>query len=161
VHVNISCNIDTNIYLQNIITTVYFIMNPVKSLISIFTITGFCLIFFTCSNDLSSTSDFMIHVDSIRVPETVNQSKSFDIGFFGVIGFNGCYSFKTFNRVIKGNEITIEAFGTLDEKSSVCPDVLVTLDGIKLSTTISISGTYQIVIKEPDSFTLIKQIIVN
>jgi len=136
-------------------------MNHVKSLVSIFTVTGFCLIFFSCRNDLSSNSDFLIHVDSIRVPETVIQAKSFDIEFFGVIGFNGCYSFKTFNRVVKGNEITIEAFGTLDEKSGVCPDVLVTLDGIKLSSTINLPGIYQIIIKEPDSFTLIKQIIVN
>jgi hypothetical protein len=136
-------------------------MNYSRSIISIFTINAFCLIFFSCSNDLTSNSDFMIHVDSIRVPETVSQTESFDIEFFGVIGFNGCYSFKTFNRVIKGNEITIEAFGTIDDKRGVCPDALVTLDGKKLATTITIPGTYQIIIKEPDSFSLIKQIIVN
>jgi hypothetical protein len=136
-------------------------MHYVKSLIGIFLITGICLIFYSCSNDLSSTSDFMIQVDSIRVPEVVSQAKPFDIEFFGVIGFNGCYSFKTFNRVIKGNEITIQAFGSIDEKSRICPDALVTLDGKKLSTTIALPGTYQIIIKEPDSFSLIKQIIVN
>jgi hypothetical protein len=136
-------------------------MRFVKPLISIFSIAGFCLIFFSCRNDLTSNSDFMIHVDSIRVPETVSQAESFDIEFFGVIGFNGCYSFKTFNRLIKGNEITIEVFGTIDNMSRVCPDALVTLDGIKLATTITIPGTYLIIIKEPDSYSLVKQITVN
>lgn len=136
-------------------------MSSVKSLISTLSFTGLCLIFLSCVKDASSSSDFLVHVDSIRVPETISHSTSFDIEFFGVIGFNGCYSFKTFNRVIHGNDITIETFGTLDNKNLVCPDVLVTLNGKKLTTIISIPGTYQIIIKEPDSFSLIKEIIVN
>ena len=136
-------------------------MNSVKSLITILLITGFCLLFFSCRSDMSSGSDFMIHVDSIRVPEVVSQAKPFDIEFFGVIGFNGCYSFKTFNRVFRDNEITIEAFGTIDQNSRNCPDALVTLEGKKLSTTITSPGIYQIIIKQPDSYSLVKQIVVN
>jgi hypothetical protein len=102
----------------------------------------------------------MIKVDSFKVADTVTSATPFDVEFYGTIGRNGCYSFKTFNQIVKGNDISIEVWGTFDYTGS-CPEALVSLDGIKLKLTIPFPGTYRIIIKEPENYSLVKQITVN
>lgn len=115
----------------------------------------------SCHIDSDNSSDFIIRVDSVKIPDTVSSATPFDIVFFGTIGFNSCYSFKTFNRVVKDNDIKIQAWGTLDYKEGKCPEGLVSLNGQILKLTIPLPGTYRIVIKEPEDYTLVKQITVK
>jgi hypothetical protein len=115
----------------------------------------------SCHDDSASSDDFMIKVDSFKVADAVTSATPFDVTFYGTIGRNGCYSFKTFNRVASGNEISIEAWGTFDYSTQSCPEELVLLNGIKLSLTIPFPGTYRIKIKEPEDYSLVKQITVN
>lgn len=133
------------------------ILSSLTFIVGCVTLTGLS----SCIENSSSSNDFMVKVDSFKVPEAVASSTPFDVVFYGTVGFNGCYSFKTFNRIIKGNDITVEVWGTWDYKSGTCPDVLVSLDGIKLNLTIPIPGTYRIIVKEPADYTLVRQIIVN
>jgi hypothetical protein len=119
------------------------------------------LILLSCHNDLNTFDDFLIKVDSIHVPITITSNTPFDIEFFGTIGWNGCLSFKTFNQIYKNNDITIEAWGTYDNKAGICPTVMVYLDGRKLNITIPLPGIYKISIKEPDYTSLVRQITVN
>jgi hypothetical protein len=107
-----------------------------------------------------SSSDFLIKVDSINVPKSVNSETPFDIEFFGTIGFDGCTEFKTFNQIYDNNDITIEAWGTYNNQTK-CPTVMVSLDGQKLNLTIYSRGVYTILIREPDSFSIVRQITVN
>jgi hypothetical protein len=115
----------------------------------------------SCHDDSSSSNDFLVKVDSFRVADAVTSATPFNVDFYGTIGLNGCYSFKTFNRVVKGNDITIEVWGTFDYKTGSCPEELVLLNGIKLNLTFPIPGTYRIIIKEPADYSLVRQITVN
>jgi hypothetical protein len=115
----------------------------------------------SCHDDSASSNDFMIKVDSFKVAGAVTSATPFDVTFYGTMGRNGCYSFKTFNRIVSGNDISIEVWGTFDYKTGSCPEELVSLDGIKLNLTIPFPGTYRIIIKEPEDYTLVRQITVN
>jgi hypothetical protein len=125
---------------------------------AVFTI---CVSTFSCNKDKNETNDFLIKVDSIKIPEIITSAVPFDVEFFGTIGFNGCFSFKTFNTVDNGSSITIEAWGTSDFSNLLCPDALVSLNGYKLTLTIPYPGIYKMIIHEPGNYSLTKQINVN
>jgi hypothetical protein len=118
-----------------------------------------CIVFSSCQNKLTTTNDFLIKVDSIHFPDTVPTFTQFNIEFFGIIGFNGCVKFKSFMSSTNDNRITISAWGTFDDKAGTCPDMLVSLDGIKFNTTFTSPGTYLIIVQEPDNSSLVVQII--
>jgi hypothetical protein len=124
-------------------------------------ILAICALLASCSNANNTYTDFLIKVDSIHCPDSVISNASFDIEFFGIIGFNGCYSFKTFNQRLADNDITIEAWGTYDSNAGICPAALVTLDGQKLSMSLFTPGLYRIKISEPDMTIIVKSIVVK
>jgi hypothetical protein len=114
-----------------------------------------------CHKDNAGSNDFLIGIDSVKLPVEVNQGVSFDIHFYGTIGFSDCYSFKTFNRRLTGNEITIECYGTYEDKNGKCLERLVTMDGMVLNMSVMVPGKYIIIIKEPDSSSIVEQITVK
>ena len=116
---------------------------------------------FSCNlNQNSSSNDFLIRVDSIHAPDTVVSNTPFNVVFFGTIGFNECASFKTFNRTDENTfNIGIEAWGTYNSTSAVCPPAMVTLNGQKLSLTLPLPGVYRISILNTGAVTLVKQIV--
>lgn len=116
---------------------------------------------YSCKTDKNETNDFLIKVDSIKVPEKISSSVPFDIEFFGVIGFSRCYSFKTFNTVKNGNSYTIEAWGTSDFSDLTCPEELISLDDYKLNLTIPYPGNYRVIIHEPGNYSIALQITVD
>lgn len=136
-------------------------MKLVRSLVHIFVLLITILSLISCNKDLSTGSDFLIKVDSIKVPDVVTSSTPFDIEFFGTISYNGCVSFKTFNTIMNNKEITIEAWATYQKNDITCPDVMVYLDGQKLKLTISFPGSYHIIIKGPGGAVISRQITVN
>jgi hypothetical protein len=129
--------------------------------LSIVLILAIFLMLASCSNQNNTYTDFLIKVDSIHCPDTVTANTRFDIEFFGIIGFNGCYSFKTFNQKINDEDITIEAWGTYDANAGICPTALVKLDGQKLGMTLAIPGLYRIEITEPDLTVIVKPVLVK
>jgi hypothetical protein len=126
-----------------------------------FFILAMSFIFYSCHSDTSGSEDFLIRIDSVNVPANVNQGASFDIHFYGTIGFSDCYVFKTFNRTMTGNILTIECYGTYLVNKVKCVDQLVTMDGINLNMSLLVPGTYIVIIKEPDSSTIVKQLVVK
>jgi len=134
----------------------------IKLIIGLFIPLTICVMIASCSNDDSGgNSDFLIKVDSIHCPDSVTSNTRFDIEFFGLIGFNGCFSFKTFNQHVNNFDITIEAWGTYDNSSGVCPEMLVLLNGQKLGMTLAKPGIYRIEIIEPDNTIIIKNVLVK
>jgi len=130
--------------------------------IGLFIALTICVMIVSCSDDNSGgNAHFLIKVDSIHCPDSVTANTPFDIEFFGVVGFNGCYSFKTFNQHIFDYDIQIEAWGTYDNSSGVCPEVLVLLNGQKLGMTFAKPGLYRIEITEPDNTIIIKNVLVK
>ncbi|HUX59375.1 MAG TPA: hypothetical protein VMV77_20550 [Bacteroidales bacterium] len=115
----------------------------------------------SCLSEPYSYQDFLIKVDSIQIPDTITLNIPFDIKFFGTIGFDGCYSFKTFNQTVIDNDITIETWGTYENINGTCPTVIVSLDGQKLNMTFHTPGIYNFNIIQPDNTSLVRQITVN
>lgn len=115
----------------------------------------------SCLDDPYIYQDYMIKVDSIHIPDPVTVNIPFDIEFFGTVGFDGCHSFKTFSQTVENNFITINTWGTYENKNGVCPTVMVYLDGQKLNMTFNVAGTYNIIIGQPDNSTFMRQITVN
>ena len=115
---------------------------------------------FSCNLNQNTNNDFLIRVDSIHAPDTVVANTSFDVVFFGTIGFDECSSFKTFNRTDINNDIDIEAWGTYNNSTSGgCPPAMVTLNGQKLSLSFPVPGIYRLLIQDPRAVTLVKQIV--
>ena len=137
-------------------------MSRAAKILSILFLIPFILIVgSSCDKGSNSSEDFMIQVDSISMPSSASRNVPFDIKFYGTIGMNGCYSFKTFNRVQKGNDITIESWGNYHSPNGICTEALVTMDGIKLTLTLNTPGIYTIIISEPDFSSFSKQITIN
>jgi len=136
-------------------------LKRISSLLTLVTVIVIFVGLLSSHDNSDSSNDFIVKVDSFKVADTVTSAAPFDVMFYGTIGRNGCYSFKTFNQVLKGNDISIEVWGTFDYKTGSCPDELVSLDGIKLNLTIPFPGTYRIIVKEPADYSLVKQITVN
>jgi hypothetical protein len=136
-------------------------MKTIKIFADLLLLTAICLIFFSCRNQLSDSSDFLIKVDSIVSPASVSADTAFDIEFYGTVGYDECTVFKTFRRIDNNNDIIIEAWATYDNKDGKCPPAIISLDGQKLNLTISLPGTYRILVNEPGDYTLIRQITVN
>ncbi len=99
---------------------------------------AFCLLatgcFTSCDMRAKYTEEeFLIEVDSIRCPDTVQLQKPFKLIFFGRIGENGCYRFSRFHTVKSENMIDIQAIGLRKVGSNlICPENLPLLDGTEL-----------------------------
>jgi hypothetical protein len=112
-------------------------------------------------NDSYTHQEFLVAVDSIHAPDTVNSNIPFEIEFFGTIGWDGCYFFSKFNQVMSGEDLQIEAWAIYDNHDRVCSSTEVSLDGQKMTATIPTPGTYRIKVSQPYYTHLIKQIIVR
>ena len=112
-------------------------------------------------NDKTEYKSFLVQVDSVEISNNITTNTPFDIEFYGTIGTDGCYKFSHFETSNSDNEILIECWGKQDVSSDVCPQVMVYLDGEKLTYSIDGSGNYLIKIKQPDNSFLEKEIIVE
>ncbi len=116
--------------------------------------------FSSCQKD-EDYEYFLIQVDSVSIPETILANQSFELEFFGYIGYNGCYSFSEFVSEKQNKTILVEAQGKLNVKSTICSDVMVGLNGEKLSLLLKETGNYNLKIKQPDGTFLERQILVE
>jgi hypothetical protein len=116
---------------------------------------------FSCHSGPAEVEFFLVKVDSINVPNEIVSNTPFEIDFVGTVGTNGCNQFELFKNSINGNDILIEAWGSVNVSAGKCPAVMVYLTGHKLSVTVPAPGDYTIKIKQPDSNILTKQIKVN
>ena len=115
----------------------------------------------SCKNDSFSANDYLIKVDSIHSPDSVISNNPFDVVFFGIVGFNTCQQFKTFNTVYNNNDVNIEAWGTDNSNGALCGEGIVYLDGHKVTLSFFQKGSYRIEVNEPNDIALVKQIIVK
>jgi hypothetical protein len=51
--------------------------------------------FSSCQKD-EDYNYFRIQVHSVYIPESVLASQPFEVEFYGIVGYNGCYSFEKF-----------------------------------------------------------------
>jgi hypothetical protein len=133
-------------------------MGKLKSAVVLLSVCVILIPAYSCLKGPFTSSDFMIKVDSIHVADTVSSNAPFSVDFFGTIGFDGCFSFKTFKKNIQDSVISVEAWGSYEKMDGQCPSELVTLQDRKLSLSLPIPGNYRLIVKEPDYSELVKRI---
>jgi hypothetical protein len=136
-------------------------MKTNTSIIRILTIIFISYILFSCDSGPYRLDAYLIKVDSIHLPASINSNTPFDIEFFGTIAGDGCHCFGEFTQSMTNNDIIVEAWGNYIDYSGKCPTVMVYLTGHKLTMTIPSPGVYNIKIKQPDKTYLTRQITVN
>lgn len=94
--------------------------------------------------------DFKIKVDSVAVPDTVAVNDSLIVKFYGMVGTNGCSRFKYFEVFQNLNGINFTLWGTRPNYNTVCPAVIIYLNGKKYKTVLKHSGEYKIIVHQPD-----------
>jgi len=135
-------------------------MKTIRNLLII----GLAIYFSGCFSSCQKDEDyeyFIIQVDSVSIPETILANQPFGLEFFGYIGHNGCYSFSEFVLEQQTKAILVEARAKLSVKSTICPDVMVGLNGEKLSLLLKEIGNYNLKIKQPDGTFLERQFLVE
>lgn len=107
----------------------------------------------SCSLDSKTVEPYLIQVDSIMAPDTVNPKTVFDIRLYGIVGPSSCYSLeKAYVYVTDQKEIQIEVRGRYQYDGVACAQAVVYLD-TKVETNVPSSGIYTIkVLKQDNSF---------
>ena len=115
----------------------------------------FLAYFSSCQKD-EDYNYFRIQVDSVYIPESVLASQPFEVEFYGIVGYNGCYSFEKFVSDKQNKTILVEALGKYNV-NSVCPTVMVYLNGKKIEFLLEEAGSYKLRIKQPEGTFLERQ----
>jgi len=101
--------------------------NKIFSLLSI-SILSLFVIFSGCKSDDPDTEEYIIYIDSIIHPDTINSGEDLAIKFYGVIGENGCYEFDRFVPVYTTGNLSITTYG-IHTFSDMCTEILPMLNG--------------------------------
>ena len=94
---------------------------------------------------------FIIQIDSMVHPDTINFGEDLSIKFYGVVGPNGCYAFDELVAEYSSdvNELAIESLGIHTFKD-VCTDAEVYMNGRELLVSDIPVGDLTIVAVQPD-----------
>ncbi len=133
-------------------------MKMLKCLLVIFVV----LLHYSCSTEPENDYlDFKIKVDKLTHPDTVSVNDSLAILFDGFVGSDGCHRFTHFEVNEKVNELQITVWGSKPNFDTVCPAVIVNLDGKEFKTLFKQIGIHKIVIHQPDNRLLIDSVFVQ
>lgn len=122
----------------------------------------FMLLLVCCSTEPENEySLYKIKIDKIIVPDTVYIQDTLKIKLDGTVGPDGCHSFKGFEVEKVGSEINITAWGSRPNFSTMCPTVMVYLNGKECKVIIPKTGQYKINIMQPDNTVFSKWIYIK
>ncbi len=107
-----------------------------KKLILPFFITAILTVLMTlgtgCKKDEPSSNEYIIKIDSIVHPDTINAGETLTVKFYGVIGNDGCHSFDRMEGNQNGNKIEVTTYGIYKEQDP-CPLLVLYLDGAEFT----------------------------
>ncbi|MFO7852624.1 MAG: hypothetical protein ACQERS_11965 [Bacteroidota bacterium] len=66
-------------------------------------------IFESCSKD-SMTKEYLIKIDNLIAPTTINAGIPFQMEFYGIISYGGCAGFSHFSVELSGSVIIFDIF---------------------------------------------------
>ena len=113
----------------------------------------------SCSLDTKTVEPYLIQVDSIAAPDTVNPKTIFEIRLYGIVGPSSCYSLeKVYCFVNDQKMITVEARGNYRYEGIACAEGVVYLD-TKVETNVPTSGIYTIKVLKQDNSYLEKKLV--
>ena len=105
-------------------------------------------------------TQFVVRVDSIVAPDTVDYNVAFDILFYGTIGNDGCHSYSHMDIFYESNTLSLKVWGK-NSGADECPNVTVLLDGLKLTINNIEAGDNSIEVTQPDDSKLTKDLYVR
>ena len=113
----------------------------------------------SCSLDVKTIEPYLIQVDSIAAPDTVNPKAVFEIRLYGIVGPSSCFSLeKVYCFVNEQKEISLEARGNYRYEGIACTEGVILLD-TKVETNVPTSGIYKIKVLKQD-YTYMEQTLV-
>jgi hypothetical protein len=120
------------------------------------------LLQYSCSTEPENDyTHFKIMVDSLSHAATISVNDTLKIKFYGFVGPDGCHKFSRFEENKKPNELELTVWGSKPNFQTVCPEILVYLDGEEYKTVFNQIGNYQIKINQPDSSILLDSVYVQ
>ncbi len=128
-------------------------------------ITAFSIImtlFWTgCKKDSSpDTETFIIEVDSIVHPDTINFGENLDIKFYGYIGPDGCYAFDKLVPEYTTGTLTVTCYG-IHTFEDICTQAIVYMNGSTLQVSEMPIGSTELKIIQPDGSSLSHDVFVK
>ena len=133
-------------------------MKLLKYLLVIFVV----LLHYSCTTEPENDySNFKIKVDKLTSPDTISVNDSLTIIFDGFVGSDGCHRFTHFEVNEKVNELEITVWGSRPNFDTVCPTVMVNLDGKEYKILLKQTGIFRIVIHQPNNSLLIDSVFVQ
>lgn len=113
----------------------------------------------SCSKEKTiQTEEYVIKVDSIQVNDNVSVGDKITVGFFGIIGNNGCSSFSRYIIKTNGKTHNITVIGKRKVgENLICTENLPMLDGMSLELQTDSIGVFTIEIVNPGINNLISK----
>ncbi|MCW8848549.1 MAG: hypothetical protein OQJ81_01120 [Melioribacteraceae bacterium] len=102
---------------------------------------------------------YKIKIDEITM--TISANDTLIIKFDGFVGPDGCHRFKEFVVIKENYNIGITVWGEKPNYETVCTQALVFLNGEEYRIHLNKSGTYNIIVHQPDDSVLKDSIYVN
>jgi hypothetical protein len=128
----------------------------------LFIFSSVLLIQYSCSTEPENDyTYFKIMVDSVSQPGTISANDTLKIKFYGFVGPDGCHKFSRFEAQKKANELELTVWGSKPNFQTVCPEVLVYLNGEEYKTVFNQAGLYNIKINQPDNSILLDSVYVQ
>lgn len=134
-------------------------MHPKKTIAGLISVIILIFLLGSCTLDSKTVEPYLIQVDSIIAPDTVNPKNVFDIRLLGIVGPNSCYSLeKVYVYVTDQKEIQIEVRGRYQYEGVACKEGIVLLNA-KIETNVPASGVYTIKALQQDNSFLEKKLV--
>jgi hypothetical protein len=103
-----------------------------------------------CNKDDSpDTVEYIIKVDSIVHPDTINSSDLFEVNFYGKVGDNDCFEFTKFSPAFGADFINVTLYGTETIKND-CAGGPVYLNGQGASFADMTPGEWTLNVFQPE-----------
>ena len=115
----------------------------------------------SCTLKTETIEPYLIKIDSLFAPDTVNTKYVFTVELFGTVGPNKCYAFeKSYQTTNDQNEILIEAWGKYSYYGNPCIEGEVLMDE-KFEMSVSKPGVYTLKGIQPNNYYFEKKLVVK
>ena len=111
-----------------------------------------------CKKDDDTGSDFLIQIDSIVLPDTIQFGDTLHVKFYGMVGPDGCYKFDHFEQVppVTGdleNSMKFKVWGRHEDTGN-CNQQIVYLNGAEITINGLSKGPFFVFVIQPDGMVM-------
>ena len=118
-----------------------------------------------CKKDDGPSPDYVIQVDSVVMPDTIQLTDTLSVKFYGEVGPNGCYKFERFENISTGgsdpaNSMKFRLWGKHEDTGNCSPQP-VNLDGIGIGINGFIEGNFSVLVIQPNETIMVSTVYVK